>query len=453
MNKGLLRELIHEFLEQDLPVPPPDQSLPTTVNLEKGVALEMASLITADQRFMLGGRGDRVQRIYPTDPRSETSPSTDDFLGVIRQVLVAPVDPDGPPGEVHVVPKNGSKFGLSNPSGKFDMVLVIPAAGRIQHSKHTNGEAIPIMLAGGKLANLGDVYETGMAEELQSIAAGGEASEAYGTMLNKMGLSSQDMRGATVIQTTPNKRKLTPKPYDVGKLIADIIITGTFGKRYLSVKNLAGSTFANHGYGGGFEIVTSKRGTQKVISGTGPGSTDDFVAALGINKTRVARGVTNYLNKKKNAPKQRVRKKRLSSINPPVIQSWLASGIGFGYYYVKEEAGDSIKVIHLSDATDAMNFVGIVTGVSLRYPQAGRSKQITAKVTTANGTFTVEIRNSGGGVIPNEFKLHVGKNFAAPASLIENKNIMNKQGEILVRNLIRESLLLGERNKVRQSRH
>jgi len=107
----------------------------------------------------------------------------------------------------------------------------------------------------------------------------------------------------------------------------------------------------------------------------------------------------------------------------------------------------------LSDATDAMNFVGIVTGVSLRYPQAGRSKQITAKVTTANGTFTVEIRNSGGGVIPNEFKLHVGKNFAAPASLIENKNIMNKQGEILVRNLIRESLLLGERNKVRQSRH
>ena len=417
------------------------------INLEKGVALELASFITADPRFMLGGRGDRVQRIYPTDPRSETPPSSDDFLNVIQQVLITPTDSDTSPGEAHVVPKNNSKFGFANPSGKFDMVLVVPAAGRIQHPKYTEGEAIPTMLAGGKLANLGDVYETGMVEVLQSIADGGEVPEVYGAMLNKMEMSPEGMRGATVTQTTPNKRKLKPEPYDVGKLIADIIITGTFGKRYISVKNLAGSTFGNHGYGGGFEVVTSKSGAQKVIPGTGPGSTDDLVAALGINKARVARGVTNYLNKKKDPPKQRVRKKQISSIDPGVVQSWLASGIGFGYYYVREEADGSIKVIHLADASDAMDFVGVVTGVSLRYPQAGKSKQITAKVTTANGTFTVEIRNSSRGVIPNEFKFHVGKDFVAPSSLTENKNIMNKQGEILVRNLVRESLLLEELTK------
>ena len=428
-NEQLVRLLIRELFEQPAQHP--------AVNSEKRVADALTQLILQDSRFVLGRRASKVQRIYPADPGAEPKLTIDDLEKVVQFSITA----GDPAGKYEIVPPKSSKFGFNNPSSKFDMILVAPSPGKITHPQYKEGDYIPIMLAGGARANVGQAYEDDMAAALQDLTVGGTASSAILGMLDKIGLAPRDMAGATVTQTKPSKRPVRPVPYDVGPQIADIIIAGAGAPRYISVKNVKGKTFGNHGYGGGFTVKKSRSGYEKIVSGVGPGDTDQLVAALGIDKAKVARGVTNYLNQNEDVPEETVVQQGGSSIDPQVIQSWLASGIGFGYYYVREGSAGSIKVLHLKDASDAMDFVGKVAGVILRYPRAGKSKQLTALVATANGTFKIELRNTSGGIVPNQLNFSVGSNFIPPASLLERKAAMNRLGGTLIRKLIREIFL------------
>ena len=444
-NVRLFRQLIRELLEEPIQEP--------VVNPAKGVADELSALILQGSRFKLGGRKDRVQRIYPVKPigKPENKATNEDFKDAIQTFVI----PGNPSGKYEVVPPNSSRLGFYNGSSKFNLFLVVPGGGKITHSKYREGDYIPIMLAGGPGANTGQKYENKMVQTLQSLATGeyfpGEGSEstdyAYGIldMLTSVGLSLEKLKGANVKKTTPQKRQLRSVPYDVGPQIADIIITPKGGSpAYLSVKSVDGKTFGNHGYAGGFVLKKSIDGSEKIVPGPGgPGDTEDLIAALGIDKTRVARGLTDYHNETPSTPEE----DRSLAIDPEVIQSWLASGIGFGYYYVKEIAGTgSIKAIHLRNAADAMDFIGAVKRVSLLYPRykvPGRrnSKQLTANVWTTNGKFLIEIRNTSRWIVPKQINFRV-ENLKPPEGMVETRK--------LIRQLIREVFLSDRLSKSRR---
>jgi len=99
-------------------------------------------------------------------------------------------------------------------------------------------------------------------------------------------------------------------------------------------------------------------------------------------------------------------------------------------------------------AQDALNFIGDVNSVSVRYPQGpDTSKQITAKVSTTSGMFTVEIRNSSGKIMPNEIKLRVNKFSISESKLTVPSTSLNKNEIMIMKRFIFESLLFEELTK------
>jgi len=345
-----------------------------------------ATLVAASGgKLRMGRRKDAVNRIYPTSPGAMDIKG---FEALIRSALN--------PAALEIVPPNGSALGFTNKSGRFPVVLFSMA--------DAPDTFVPIMLGQG--ANRGEQYESNLVLALQAVAEGGEPSPEVEGLIRDLGLSPEAMAGAKVTQTKPNPRRLTGAPYDVGAKIADIILTPSAGEpRYLSIKNLAGATFGNHGYGGGFVAKQGPDGLT-IEPGKGPGDTDAFVEALGIDKELAAEGYTNYATQNPDSPPQTIQS--ADGIDAETIKSWLASGVGFGYYYVRETPSGGIDVKPILDAQAAEDFVGDVKSVTIRYPQGPKvSKQITAKVDTTMGLFNVEIRNSSGKIIPNELKLKI----------------------------------------------
>ena len=81
----------------------------------------------------------------------------------------------------------------------------------------------------------------------------------------------------------------------------------------------------------------------------------------------------------------------------------------FNYYYVKEKGKGDVSVTSLETAKDALDAVGDIKDVSIKYPDKN-SKQVTIKVETdspifGSSQYVVAIRNTAGKVVPLSLRI------------------------------------------------
>ena len=250
--------------------------------------------------------------------------------------------------------------------------------------------------------NKGEVFEQQLHKQLRA-RMGPLADE----LLSALNLPATGIRGVEDLKPA-RRRPLTGEVNDVGSAISDITLDiGEAEPLYISLKDPTGSTFANAGYAGAFTQ------SGNVVTPASHGL-DAFVTALGVDKSLVAQGITDYVNGAitKGAA---CKKKQSVTFDAAVVAKYLASGLGYGYVYARRhEDGYTIKL--LETPQDAIDMVGTPTSVNVSYPrycEGGKdaSKQVTAVIETDSGAkFTVEIRGSKrGNVLPNEIKIKITK--------------------------------------------
>ena len=283
-----------------------------------------------------------------------------------------------------------------NPSGKFDMYEFTT----------NNFGVVRIILSGG--GNRGEKYEQNFVKAAQELA--GQPNNALPpylqTLYSKLGidntkLSSNDISFAGATDT---KRDLNPEgPQYVGKTISDLTIIYENEPYYISLKNKQGSGLYS---GKTIPWIYEKDG--EVIydpsKKTGSSDTNIIFDILNIDSEKIAQGLNNYINKEGNIDNYSP-----LDIDTNAFRKMLASSFGYGYYYVQETSKDQVKVIPILTAEDALNAVGKISKVEIKYP-GPNAKQVTANVFTESEAFgptkyQITIRNTSGKVLPLSLRI------------------------------------------------
>ncbi len=292
---------------------------------------------------------------------------------------------------------------------------------------------IPFSVVYGS-ANKGEKFEAMLRADISGVMP----TPLGDVFLDSLGLTRGDI--IEVEKALPARRRpLTGEIEDVGAAISDItlVVNTKDGpkKLFISLKDPAGGTFANQGYGGGF--VQNTDGT---ISAS-EHRLDNFVEALGIDKEKVARGVSDYALGRQSDPD-------ICDIDPAdydaeKISAYLASALGYGYIYARQTKS-GFHIIQLDSAEDAKKLVGTPTSVKVRYARQceetsqGRSKGTTATIEMDNGAkYSVAIRNASGKIRPTEMKIQI---LRYPKPEIDVEELSESVSRKLIRNILLEEL-------------
>jgi len=283
-------------------------------------------------------------------------------------------------------------------------------SGRFTGYSVTDGKAVyNVVFTKGR--NVGQQFEDKMGQETQDFIVTGKISPTLSKLFAAIGIDLISIKDAKQTGGANAKRPILPYPVDVGEKISDLtLILDDDSTVYISLKNPQGGTFANSGYSGAFRQVG-----EKIVSKIHP--LDDFLIALGVNKMLAARGFTNVLlgdrKPARGAPAAPARYNKKLGVEPAEpsgtqdyekVKEYIASGYGYGYWYARELGGEW-HVEDIDSPEKALELVGDVRRVDISYP--GLTKQLTCSVITTTGRFVVEVRNSHGGVEPNEIKIKV----------------------------------------------
>jgi len=287
------------------------------------------------------------------------------------------------------------------------------------------GKQYNVLFTSGR--NKGQVFEDEVASEAQDLKSG-KISPRIASLLKAIGINPNNIKDSEQTGGKNNARPLLPEVPNVGPIISDLTLilkrpdsagNAESGKKvFISLKDPSGNTFANTGYVGGFvQDEDKKTGEPIVKSGSHP--TDDFLRALGINKTLAARGLTNYL---RGTPSSvtKTPASRFSSKDPEMskdvapsgtqdyekVQRYLASGYGYGYWYARDMGGGKWHVEKIENQEHALELVGVVKRIDISYP--GTTKQISCRILTTKGRYVVEVRNTQGKIVPNQVNIRVG---------------------------------------------
>jgi|LauGreDrversion4_2_1035121.scaffolds.fasta_scaffold44553_5 hypothetical protein len=288
-------------------------------------------------------------------------------------------------------------------AGSKDTKIITPKSPGSASSKFNTyelkvgGEIVKVVIGQGR--NLGQSFEDDVNTEVGQALSGGKISGRIQQLFDAIGIKASQVASVEQASRKRVKRPLTAELKPVGPEISDMTLVMKKGQPiYISIKNVSGDTFANAGCSGMFEV---KEGKDGVVVTSKAHPLDDFVSALGINKKAAAKGYTNYANGIKQLPKGK------GSPDLDKVRDYLVAAYGYGYWYAREE-GSGFHVIDMTTAKAVREHVGEVTDVQVRYP--GVSKQITCVINTSGegGRYIVEIRNSHGGIDPNEIKVKVG---------------------------------------------
>lgn len=258
--------------------------------------------------------------------------------------------------------------------------------------------------------NRGQKFEKEVADEFAQLVDLGTSSDRVLSLLAEMGVDPKEVVSAD--QTgggTQVRRSLASCLADVGKDIADITVKTRDGQtHYISLKNERGKTFSNSGYAGAFVerdgliVPVPIRGDKKHL--------DDFVKQLGFSKQAIADGLNSYAASRKSVKAQEFEELEEGSPSHKAIQEKLMCGLGFGYWYARADSKSPTgwKVYDLRTRTQAEGFFKTITSIMRSYP--GRTKQASAIIEVidesgAERIYRVEIRNTRGGIVPNEIKI------------------------------------------------
>ena len=305
----------------------------------------------------------------------------DQFLQIIKDVFKNP--------SVKVYkPKEGS-----NPSSKFNMFEFTTKDGQVQ-----------IILSGG--ANVGEKYEQDFVGRLKSNAGSNinditdpDIKKLFTTLKIDPAILSPD--DIDFVGATDTKRSLSFEgPQNIGEKIADIIIKPDY---YISLKNISGGTFYN---GGTIPFIIEKEG--KAVYEPSKFDSKPMMAAIfkafQIDPKKVAQGINEYIAGTGKLPNS------FTSVSgdTKALRNLIASGYGYGYWYVREKKND-IFIYNINTAKDAYNLVGDIKDISIKYPNT-ETKTLTLKLTADSPilgqvNYLIEIRNTQGKLLPLDLKM------------------------------------------------
>lgn len=206
-------------------------------------------------------------------------------------------------------------------------------------------------------------------------------------------------------------RKFSNEIIDIGKDVSDVTLRLNNGANiYLSLK-CGPSLLCNYGISG--LIVSDNNIIQKQ-----PHKFDDFFALCGIDFDLLVGGLTEYDTNTEIISKE----DRKYSVVPKEdvgneIINWLGSAIGCGYFYFKYKNSTKFQLIDFREPDTVREFLGSkIKNIEYVYPgisggtDYGDTKTMVVVLYMDNNLkYTVKLRNSTGGLLPN--KLTVETNF------------------------------------------
>jgi hypothetical protein len=278
-----------------------------------------------------------------------------------------------------------------NPSGKFSMY---------EFDTEDFG-TVRIVVSGG--GNEGEKYEQNFVSTAKDLA---------GTSNKDLPLALQSLYAALKIDNT----KLTPNdisfaggtdtkrnlnfdgPEDIGSTISDITIQYDGNPYYISLKNKSGSGL----YSGKNVPFIVMQGDKVVYDASKRDSTSEMgilADMLNIDGDKIAKGLNDYIDQTGPSTSWEAH-----TIETEKFKNFLASSFGYGYYYVKEAKGGDVKVVPILTAQDALNAVGKLSNIYIKYP--GSNTKITAVLVESDSEifgkskFLVTLRNTQGKLLP-----------------------------------------------------
>jgi hypothetical protein len=288
--------------------------------------------------------------------------SSEEFVNIIKKEFNNVNVKVSPPG----TPPNVKPFG----SRKFTL-----------YEFETEDGLVRILLSSG--GNEGEKYEQDFVAKAKANTgtSNDELPNDLKTLYDKLGIDNTKLKPEDIDfeghgEGKSTKRSLNFKgPQDVGSTISDLTITYNNNKYYISLKNKAGSGVYS---GPSIPFIYEKDG--KVIYDKSKLNDNESIATLfdifNIDSQKLADGLNNYVNKKGEETKfQKI------TIDNEKFKNLLASSLGYGYYYVRETKAGEVKVIPLLTPKAAMDAIGTITNVEIKYP-GPTTKQLTMKIDT-----------------------------------------------------------------------
>ena len=283
-----------------------------------------------------------------------------------------------------------------NPSGKFDMY----------EFESKDFGLVRIILSGG--GNAGEKYEQEFVAKSKAAAGDNNSNlpADLQTLYKELGIDNTKLTPDDIdfAGASDTKRSLSfAGPQDIGKTISDMTINYGGKEYYISLKNKAGS-----GVYSGKSVPFIRMEDNKVIydssKDTATPNIDTLFNMFSIDRQRLADGINDYIN-------QTGEIDGYSSVNIDTdkFKKFLASSLGYGYYYVREKGKGDVKVVPILTAEDAEKAIGTIKNAEIKYP-GPNTKQLGIKVDTDSPTFGpsqyfVAVRNTAGKVLPLSLRI------------------------------------------------
>lgn len=244
-------------------------------------------------------------------------------------------------------------------------------------------------------ANKGENFEKKVVSDLASFFKKASSDASYEKLVEKLIAANVDFAKNEIVkvkQRTGSTKKEGVPIEKLGAIIGDIEITdSTNHKWYISLKDSNGATFSS--YSGAASLFNSSGDLIPDSAGA------KFLSSFGVDLNKVQQGFDLRVGKnviRKSIPVSMAKKAEMKAI---FERAW-----GMNYFYVRKESG-GWKVFWL-DRAKLNEMTGNLTVTRIDYPTK-TSKQITIFCNSGSWKYKVEIRNSKGGMYPNDTKFQV----------------------------------------------